>query len=63
MEEKVKKECMCITQSLCCTPENNNIVNQLYFNKKFLKIKWQKNLLYTYKLCKRVDLTSSVLIR
>ena len=30
--------CTCITASLCCAPENN-IVNQLYFNKikKFLK--------------------------
>ena len=26
-----------ITESLCCTPETNNIVNQLYLNKKLNK--------------------------
>ena len=26
-----------ITESLCCTEESNNIVNQLYFNKIFKK--------------------------
>ena len=30
-------------ESLCCTPETNNIVNQLYFNKK--KKKKIKNIL------------------
>ena len=25
--------CICITESLCCTPQTNNIVNQLYSNK------------------------------
>ena len=25
---------MCITESPCCIPETNNIVNQLHFNKK-----------------------------
>jgi len=25
---------ICIYESLCCTPETNNIVNQLYFNNK-----------------------------
>ena len=30
--------CMRITESLCCTPETNNIVNQRYSNKiKILK--------------------------
>ena len=35
--------CIHITNSLCCTAETNNIVNQLYFNKYFLKRK--KNIL------------------
>ena len=25
---------ICVTESLCCTSETNNIVNQLYFNFK-----------------------------
>ena len=29
--------CICITESLCCTPKIN-IVNQLFVNKFFLKI-------------------------
>ena len=29
--------CICITESLCCTSETNNIVNQLYSNNFFLK--------------------------
>ena len=30
----MKKEYICITESLCCTAEvKHNIVNQLYFNK------------------------------
>lgn len=33
-----KKECMCITVSLCCTAEIN-IVNQLYFSTKIRKKK------------------------
>ena len=35
MEDNVKREYIfyiCITKSLCYTPETNNIVNQLYFN-------------------------------
>ena len=28
-----------ITESLCCTPETHNIVNQLYFNLKKCKKK------------------------
>ena len=27
--------CICITDSLCCTPETHNIVNQLYSNQDF----------------------------
>ena len=30
---------VCITESSCCTPESNNTVNQLYFNKFFFKNK------------------------
>ena len=34
-EKNLKKNIyICVTESLCCTPETNNIVNQLYFNKK-----------------------------
>ena len=36
-EERVDKH---ITESLCCTPETNSIVNQLYTNTKFLKCKF-----------------------
>ena len=32
---------LCFTESLCCTHETNNIVNQLYFNLKN-KEKFQK---------------------
>ena len=36
-ESKKRVEiCICKTDSLCCTPETNT-VNQLYFNKNFLK--------------------------
>ena len=39
MEKNLKKNIyVCITESLCHIPEANNIVNQLYFNKKF---QWQ----------------------
>ena len=30
---------ICITDSLCCTAETNNIVNQLYSSKTWLKKK------------------------
>ena len=35
MEKNLKKSglCICITDSLCCTAETNNAVNQLYPNK------------------------------
>ena len=33
-KKKVDK-CICITDSLCCTPETNNFVKQLYANKYF----------------------------
>ena len=40
---------MCITESLCCTADWHNIVNQLYYNKKrFQKIKKGKSLPRTY---------------
>ena len=26
---------ICLTDSLCCTPEANNVVNQLYTNENF----------------------------
>ena len=31
--KEYKKEYICVTDSLCCTTEIYNIVNQLYFNK------------------------------
>ena len=31
--------CICKADSLCCTPETNNMVNQLYSNKKLKKQK------------------------
>ena len=34
--------CIHMTGSLCCTAENNNIVNQLYSNKKLI-LKRKKN--------------------
>ena len=27
--------CVCVYMCVCYTPETNNIVNQLYFNKKY----------------------------
>ena len=39
MEENMKKNIYIITESLCYTAEiKHNIVNQLYFNKFFLKV-------------------------
>ena len=36
MENNVKKNVhACINESFCCTPEINNFINQLYFNKDF----------------------------
>ena len=32
MGKESEKECMYITESLCCTPKINTIVNQLYSN-------------------------------
>ena len=32
-------KCIRIADSLCCTAETDNIVKQLYFNNKILKIK------------------------
>ena len=32
---------MCITDTLCCTAEWHNIVNQIYFNKKKVAFHWQ----------------------
>ena len=29
--------CLCITESICYTPETNNTVNQLFSNKNFYK--------------------------
>ena len=29
--------CLCITESICCTPETNSTVNQLFSNKNFYK--------------------------
>ena len=37
--EKRVDICICIADSLCCTPETNNMVNQLYSNKKLKKQK------------------------
>ena len=37
MDKRIRKlidTCICITESLCCTPETNNIVNQLCSKKK-----------------------------
>ena len=31
--KEYEKEYTYVTESLCCTPETNNIVSQLYFNK------------------------------
>ena len=37
MEKNItKKNVLYITESLCCTPETNNIVNHLCFNKNIL---------------------------
>ena len=33
--EKKKDMCICITESLCCMPETNTTLNQLYFNNFF----------------------------
>ena len=46
MEKNMKKNVhICINESLCCTPETNNMVNQLYVSKinfkkteKFFKV-------------------------
>ena len=35
-EESEKRMNVCITESLCCTPETNNIVNRLYSNTKYI---------------------------
>ena len=32
-EKEYMYQYICITESLCYTPETNNIINQLYFNK------------------------------
>ena len=39
--KEYEKEYICITQSLCCTPETN-IVNQLYFSQQKEKQKQTK---------------------
>ena len=37
--------CIHMTGSLCCTAENNNIVNQLYSNKKLILKRKKKNIM------------------
>ena len=39
--------CICIIESLCCTPETNNIVNQLYSNKIQILKRQKKQALIT----------------
>ena len=34
--------CICIIESPCCTPETNNIVDQLYLKKLKLKLNLKK---------------------
>ena len=36
-KESKKKVDICVSDSLCCIAETNNIVNQLYSNKNFKK--------------------------
>ena len=40
--------CMCMIDSLCCTPETNNIVNQLHSNKLKKKIEGKITVLKNY---------------
>ena len=37
-EKRIKKESMCVTESLCCSPETNTTVNQLHSSKVFFLI-------------------------
>ena len=35
--------CVCMGDSLCCIPETNAIVGQLYFNKIYVKKEEERN--------------------
>lgn len=64
MEENVKREYICITESLLCFSETNNIINLLYFSTfkgKKIKVILRSNNDNIRKQMQRCDLVKYIL--